>query len=302
MKKELIREKKKSLADRYPELAKEWHTELNGDLTPYDVTPYSQIKVWWKTEEGKEFQAVVRYRTTNYLRKDKNLIPEEISGKYRKREEKDTFLKKNNLVILFPEVAKEWDYEKNDGVKPEEVFSKSGKTYWFKCANGHSWQTRVINRTSKGSKCPVCTLESRKLINTTPELIDEFDPVKNKKINLFDLTASSNEKVWWICKNCSKKYKESVQKRVKGYKCPVCFPVKKEIPYEKSLEYNYPEIAKQWNYELNGNLTPKDVRPMSGKSVWWNCPVDKEHPPWKSIIHNRTYNGNGCPTCNNPRF
>ena len=106
MKKELIREKKKSLADRYPELAKEWHTELNGDLTPYDVTPYSQIKVWWKTEEGKEFQAVVRYRTTNYLRKDKNLIPEEISGKYRKREEKDTFLKKNNLVILFPEVAK----------------------------------------------------------------------------------------------------------------------------------------------------------------------------------------------------
>jgi hypothetical protein len=87
MKKELIREKKKSLADRYPELAKEWHTELNGDLTPYDVTPHSQIKVWWKTEEGKEFQAVVRYRTTNYLRKDKNLIPEEISGKYRKIEE-----------------------------------------------------------------------------------------------------------------------------------------------------------------------------------------------------------------------
>lgn len=62
---------------------------------------------------------------------------------------------------------------------------------------------------------PGMHIESCKLINTTPELIDEFDPVKNKKINLFDLTASSNEKVWWICKNCSKKYKESVQKRVK---------------------------------------------------------------------------------------
>jgi len=36
------------LATKNPELAKEWHTVLNGNLTPYDVTLYSGKKVWWK--------------------------------------------------------------------------------------------------------------------------------------------------------------------------------------------------------------------------------------------------------------
>ena len=36
-----------SLADRNPELAKEWHPIKNGDLTPAQVTPGSGKKVWW---------------------------------------------------------------------------------------------------------------------------------------------------------------------------------------------------------------------------------------------------------------
>ena len=37
-----------SLAEKYPELAKEWHPTKNGDLTPHDVTPGTDSKVWWK--------------------------------------------------------------------------------------------------------------------------------------------------------------------------------------------------------------------------------------------------------------
>mgnify|MGYP001044094751 CR=1 FL=1 len=29
---------KPSLAETHPEVAKQWHPKLNGDLTPYDVT------------------------------------------------------------------------------------------------------------------------------------------------------------------------------------------------------------------------------------------------------------------------
>ena len=37
-----------TLADIRPDLVKEWDKDRNGDLTPYDVSIYSNIKVWWK--------------------------------------------------------------------------------------------------------------------------------------------------------------------------------------------------------------------------------------------------------------
>lgn len=40
-----------SLAKVKPEIAKQWHHTKNGDLTPYDVTYNSGLKVWWKCSE-----------------------------------------------------------------------------------------------------------------------------------------------------------------------------------------------------------------------------------------------------------
>ncbi|MBQ03731.1 hypothetical protein CL673_03350 [Candidatus Bathyarchaeota archaeon] len=52
-----------SLADRNPELAKEWHPIKNGDLTPAQVTPGSGKKVWWRCSRGHEWEAMVKSRT-----------------------------------------------------------------------------------------------------------------------------------------------------------------------------------------------------------------------------------------------
>jgi len=30
-----------------------------------------------------------------------------------------------------------------------------------------------------------------------------------------------------------------------------------------------PKLAEEWHPTKNGNLTPKDVLPKSGKKVWW---------------------------------
>jgi hypothetical protein len=46
------------LATKNPELAKEWHPTKNGDLTPYDITSGSCIKIWWLCPEcGNEWEA-----------------------------------------------------------------------------------------------------------------------------------------------------------------------------------------------------------------------------------------------------
>ncbi|MDP6459152.1 MAG: zinc-ribbon domain-containing protein [Candidatus Bathyarchaeota archaeon] len=42
------------MADKYPELSKEWHSTRNGDLTPERVTPKRGKKVWWKCSRDHE--------------------------------------------------------------------------------------------------------------------------------------------------------------------------------------------------------------------------------------------------------
>ena len=49
-------DKEKSLAYRFPELAKEWHPTKNGVLTPSDITYGSKQIVWWKCKIGHEWQ------------------------------------------------------------------------------------------------------------------------------------------------------------------------------------------------------------------------------------------------------
>lgn len=51
-----------SVAIKNPELLAEWNTTKNGLLTPYDVTPGSGKKVWWKCSLGHEWQATIGSR------------------------------------------------------------------------------------------------------------------------------------------------------------------------------------------------------------------------------------------------
>lgn len=51
------------LATLYPETVEEWHTELNGSLTPSMVTPGGHKRVWWRCREGHVWKAIIYSRT-----------------------------------------------------------------------------------------------------------------------------------------------------------------------------------------------------------------------------------------------
>ena len=53
---------KTDLASRYPEIAREWHPTLNGNLTPAMVTAGSRKKVWWICSEGHVWKAAIYSR------------------------------------------------------------------------------------------------------------------------------------------------------------------------------------------------------------------------------------------------
>ena len=46
-----------------PKLSAQWDPENNEELTPMDVTPYSNLKVWWRCEKGHSWQASVAKRS-----------------------------------------------------------------------------------------------------------------------------------------------------------------------------------------------------------------------------------------------
>ena len=61
----------------------------------------------------------------------------------------------DNLLDQFPEIAKEWDYSKNDKL-PEDYLPRSNKKVWWICPKGHSYNSVINNRTSGGATCPYC--------------------------------------------------------------------------------------------------------------------------------------------------
>ena len=65
----------------------------------------------------------------------------------------------NDLATLFPEIALDWDFEKNTSLKPDEVTKGSSKKVWWKChVCGYEWKTSICSRTGKNNTgCPHCS-------------------------------------------------------------------------------------------------------------------------------------------------
>ncbi len=139
----IVKTKENSLATVYPDLAKEWHPTKNGVLTPEMISKSSGKKIWWLKSCGHEWYGPVSYRI-------KNPGCPYCTGK-------KVLTGFNDLAAKRPDVASEWNYEKNNGLLPSEVSYSSNKIVWWKCSKGHEWRTSINNRTSKNSKCSICT-------------------------------------------------------------------------------------------------------------------------------------------------
>ena len=69
----------------------------------------------------------------------------------------------NDLASRCPDLALQWDYEKNYPLKPDEILFSTSKKVWWKCDKGHTWQTSVYLRQT-GRGCPYCTHQKHGLI------------------------------------------------------------------------------------------------------------------------------------------
>lgn len=132
------------LATLLPEIAAQWCYEKN-DLKPDEVRCGSRELVWWKCELGHTWQATVKARAEY----GKAVCPYCTNYK--------VWPGFNDLATTAPEVAAEWNYEKNADLKPTEISKNYRKKVWWKCSEGHEWEALVYARTkANGTGCPLC--------------------------------------------------------------------------------------------------------------------------------------------------
>ena len=272
------------LASQKPELAAQWDYDRNDGLTPQMVTLGSNRHVWWQCSLGHSWRAMVNVRNNGCG------CPV-CAGK-------QVLADFNDLASQNPQIAAQWDYDRNDGFTPQMVTSGSQRQIWWRCSLGHSWKAAAYARCINGVGCPVCAGKQvltgfNDLASQNPKIAAQWDYDRNDNLTPQMVTSGSQRKIWWKC-SLGHSWKAAVHTRCDGVGCPVCSG-KKALAGFNDLASQNPELAAQWDYDRNGNLTPQMVTSGSQRQVWWRCSLDHS---WKASIKNRR-NGTGCPVCAN---
>ena len=255
-----IIERKKSLGVLFPEIAKEWNYEKNGNLSPFDFSSHSGYVVWWKCKSGHEWQAAIHSRT----RKLPTGCPV-CSGNA-------VLIGLNDLKSLRPDLVLEWDYSKNKD-KPEKVGVNSPKKVHWICKNGHSFQATVYQRTNFNYNCQYC--QNKKVLKgfndltiTDPYIINEWDYLKNEN-SPDNYLRTSHIKVYWICDK-GHSYEQRINAHIVGGQgCPYCSNLKILKGYNDICTTD-PKLLEFWDFERNKNIiSPTEISRGSKIKVYW---------------------------------
>lgn len=190
------------LASTHNSVLNEWDWDKNTML-PTEITAGSNKKAWFICSKGHS------YETKVYLKVLKNHQCPYCSNQRLLRGY-------NDLATTHPEIAKEWDFEKNNDM-PDNYMAGSDAKKWFKCDLGHSYYTRIYVR-KNGNGCPYCGNQKvlkgfNDLATLYPEIAAEWDYERNKnKPN--DEIAGSTHKAYFICPK-GHKYRAVIQNRTR---------------------------------------------------------------------------------------
>lgn len=272
------------LRESHPDLAAEWDYEKN------EKTPDEHIRddesCWWICPEcGYSWEATVRMRWHDNKRCPvchSNIVVKGI----------------NDLATLCPELAEQWDYERNDKT-PQDYKTGSSQLIWWKCENGHSWEQPIASRVASYQRTgtPVCRYcngwteycgENQRqqkpkrlpLTVSHPELLDEWDYEKNDIAP--DEYHPTRTVVWWLCPKCNQSYPQSIGQKIRGGKCLYCYG-KRAVAGVSDLATVCPELATQWDYDKN-DITPQDIKAGAMFNAWWLC--ENGHS-WQALASNR---------------
>lgn len=207
-------------------------------------------------------------------------------------------LHEKSLAVRKPELAKEWDSEKNYPLTPDKVLAGTELKVWWICSTNskHKWEALICSR-NRGVGCPFCAGKridnENNLAITHPNIAKEWDYSLNDKTPN-DYSYGSKDIVYWLCPNGHPSYKASISDRTRKGRsrgCPYCSGQK--VCVENSVGHLFPNLLQEWDYEKNKPLTPFDFTKAYSNKVWWKCPKGHSYP---ALVSQRR-RGSHCSVC-----
>jgi len=206
--------------------------------------------------------------------------------------------KENSIKRMRPDLVKEWDCKRNGKITPDLVSFGSNAIFYWICSNcGNSFKASPKNR-SYGKGCFICSQRIIKsgvndVASVYPNLAAEWDFTKNPNSPSHSI-AKKASKYYWICE-LGHSYAATIQSRLKGQSCSVCNGKKVLAGFNDLLSQN-PELAKEWDYELN-DCVPSEIHfGNQSKNIHWICKTCGHK--WESKVKQRK----NCPECKKKRL
>lgn len=265
----------------HPELVAEWDFDSN-EKEPSEVASGSGYRASWVCGLGHKWVTPV-YRRSNG-RGCVFCANREVWKGY------------NDLESRFPGVASEWDKEKND-LSPSEVLYGSHQKAFFRCPNGHSYESKIESRTLNGSQCTVClgfkvVAGVNDLLSQRPRLAARWSSRNSVSPDKVYMNAMAKKYIFEC--EIGHEYLVAPQNASDEY-CPTCSNKEFETGFNDLRTHNK-ELADE--FVSCGKLTDPSLVPYwLNKKAQWRC--QRGHT-WSAAVRDRAL-GNDCPFCSNKR-
>ena len=266
------------LAYKFPNIACEWHTSKNGSLTPDQVFPFSNRKIWWECEYGHEWKATINSRhecRCPHCYKDLRVSVREKLVYY-------------NIKKIFPDALENFKISSNHRINVD-IYIPSLKlaieydgVQFHKNAERDNKRYKIINQLGND----LIRIREKNL-----PILSLGESIILKSIKLTDVGLGIKQLLNLI----SIKYNINLP--------PAEIDADKDLPevykliefstVDNSLQSIYPKLASEFHFDLNGTLTPNRITAHSGLKVFWKCPLGHKY---QATVNNRS-NGKGCPYC-----
>ena len=271
------------------QLQKQWHHTKNHHLGDIIIWPSSQTRVWWECNEcpcgqPHEWTASVDPRQNMNRR-----CPFCTNRK---------LCKHNSLSTVAPSVATYWDEAKNNMAAEQIVALSSCRMHWLCPKCGHSWQSPVRSKVTRGTSCPRCSMQNPNrtkhpsLTEGNHPVMAEFDFESNRAAGLDPdkISCGSDKRVHWICRKCPKGqlhlFESAPHRRIgSNAGCPYC--TSRKVCACNSLQSLYPALAEEWDFAKN-DVGPDQVFARTHKIACWK---DASGYTWEESPYARTHDG-----------
>lgn len=288
-----------SLVTTHPAIAAQWHPTGNGLLTPADVTPGANARVWWRCTRGHEWPTTVGLRTSQRTSCPRCCLSHRSAAEVRLWAELSAVLSPVLGAGTVRHHHRLPGLDARSGKVDIAVTTSAGViaveydgAYWHRRRRGPDvWKSAAIRAAWHGlvrvRERPLDLLHGDDVA-----VVGTDDPVEAASAVLDRMC----ERGWLPPAAAAAAANYVAAGRVHG--AALAKTLLADVAYrdlgEDSLAVTHPQIAAQWDPEGNGELTPRHVRPDASKPVWWRCPLGDS---FEAAPGQRTGRGRGCPFC-----